>query len=346
MKRANNILLIVSLIAVFLCGCNSGEVSPVENTEAIIESMSSSSEGESTEPAAVIMEEMAVVETAPVETEPVIEETEPPFKEYEYFCEDVYYDAEYIDSGEYIPHFLFTPSTANDYEKIPLILWLHGSGEKNSDITEHQWSGLNKVMTAWDFMHLEGMNAYVVAPHLVQGDFWSPYWCSEDSANNIQDLLDYYIENYNVDPAQIAVSGHSLGGQGAVYMPQVLPETFCAMAPISVYNPCIPITNFDIPVWCFEGQKGKGEDSASIEYAFDKFARAYGEDRITTLPVGHGALPMAVFSMDNDGNLRTDLFEWLAEQMSASALKASLAESSEAEADVVADTDAATTELT
>ena len=227
-----------------------------------------------------------------------------------------------------------------------MILWLHGSGEKNSDITEHQWSGLNKVMTAWDFMHLEGMNAYVVAPHLVQGDFWSPYWCSEDSANNIKDLLDYYIENYNVDPAQIAVSGHSLGGQGTAYLPQVLPEYFCAMAPLSVYYPCIKLTNTEIPVWCFQGSTSHGEDRTSADYAYSDFARVYGSDCITTLPVGHGALPMAVFSMDEDENLRTDLFEWLAEQMSASALKVSLAESSEAEADVVADTDAATTELT
>ena len=255
-----------------------------------------------------------------VEPEPPV--TEPPFKDYEYFSSDVYYEFEYIENDEVMPHVFFKPSTAQDYEKIPLILWLHGSGEKNRPAVDLEWSGLAKVMVAWDFMHLEGMNAYIVAPHLVQGKFWSPYWCSEESANNVQELLNYYIEHYNVDPNQIVVAGHSLGGQGAVYMPQVLPETFCAMVPISVYNPCIPITNFDIPVWCFEGQKGKGEDSASIEYAFDKFARAYGEDRITTLPVGHGALPMAVFSMDNDDNLRTDLFEWMAEQMAASAAKA------------------------
>ena len=39
------------------------------------------------------------------------------------------------------------------------------------------------------------------------------------------------------------------------------------------------------------------------------------------LNVGHGDLPMAVFSMDNDGNNRTDLFEWFAEHMQTSAAK-------------------------
>ena len=76
-----------------------------------------------------------ILETV-VETEPVVEETfvedvtvateetlppEPLYKEYEYFTSDVSYEFEYIENGEVIPHVFFEPSTAEDFEKIPLM---------------------------------------------------------------------------------------------------------------------------------------------------------------------------------------------------------------------------------
>ena len=276
-----------------------------------------------------------ILETV-VETEPVVEETfvedvtvateetlppEPLYKEYEYFTSDVSYEFEYIENGEVIPHVFFEPSTAEDFEKIPLIVWLHGSGEKGRPAEVLKWSGLLKAMVAWDFVHLEGLNAYIVAPHLIQGDFWSPYWCSQDSARNIQDLIDYYVENYNVDRNQVVLSGHSLGGQGVAYLTQVMPEAFCAAAPLSVYHPTIKLTDNSIPMWCFQGNPDYGEDNTSHNYAYGDFANFYGRDAITMLNVGHGDLPMAAFSMDKDGNNRTDLFEWFAEHMQASAAK-------------------------
>ena len=306
------ILVYVSVIAVCfaLWGCGGASVAATE--PPVIE----------TEPVPTETEAIEIVET----TELVVEETPAPtessFKEYEYFSCDVSYDFEYIANGEVIPHVFIEPSTAQDYEKIPLVVWLHGSGEKNRDAVELEWSGLSKAMIAWDFMHLEGMNAYIVAPHLVQGDFWTPYWCSEESAQYITDLIDYYVKYYNVDPNQVVLSGHSLGGQGVAYLTQVLPDTFCAAAPLSVYHPCIKLTNKDVPVWCFQGNPSHGEDSTSHNYAYGDFANFYGQDVITMLNVGHGGLPMAVFSMDTDGNQRTDLFEWFAQCMQENASKA------------------------
>lgn len=303
MRKNNRLVLIVFIIAVFLCGCQNHNVEVLEESQMVIEATS--------------FQEIVLTESTIKETLPEIEPSVAPVKKLDYFREDIYYDYEYVDSGELIPHALFTPSTASEYEKIPLILWLHGGNGNNCEEVYFRCSGLLKVLTLWDFMHLDGLNAYMVAPQLMNGDFWSPYWCTEESRVNVKDLLDYYIENYNVDPDKIVVCGHSLGGQGTLYMAQVLPEYFCAMAPLSVYNPCTPITNTDIPTWCFEGKKECGEDSVSVDYAFTDFKHKYGEECITSLPVGHLKLPFTVFSMDNDANGRMDLFEWFAEQMQA-----------------------------
>lgn len=301
MKRI--ILCVVCLSLVVCCGCtdtnvsNSSELLPLETTAP-------------TEATEIVTEAVGTVADSTERVEEI-----PPYLEYEYFREEVDYAVEYISNGEVIPHLLLEPSTAPDYEKLPLVIWLHGTGEKNSAVDEFRLNSLRKTIAIAGFTGLEGMNAYLVAPYLVQGDFWSPFWCTETSANNIQDLVDYYVENYNVDPRQVVVSGHSLGGQGAVYMPQVLPDTFCAMVPISAYNPTVPLTNTEIPVWCFEGDPQYGEASTSYEYAMWDFARVYGPDSVTVLPTGHGGIPREALLMDRDNNMRSDVMEWMAEQM-------------------------------
>ena len=53
-----------------------------------------------------------------------------------------------------------------------------------------------------------------------------PFWCTEESQENVKDILEYYIENYNVYHDKIVVTGHSLVDQGTMYMKQTLPEYF------------------------------------------------------------------------------------------------------------------------
>ena len=311
MKRLIVIGLTVLLVVSCACGC--AATSSSEPTELA----NSSTPSQEIMETIVLTEATEATEPIVVETEPI--ETEPPYKDYEYFIPDFFYEIEYIANGEVMPHIFFEPECAADYEKLPLVIWLHGSGEKNSSVDEFQINSLRVGLAAAAFYGYETLNAYFVAPHLVNGPFWTSVWCEQRAADNVQALIDYYVEHYNVDPNQVVITGHSLGGQGAVYLPQVLPDTFCAMAPLSVYNPCIPLTNKDIPAWCFQGEQKYGEASVSIEYAYSTFKNFYGEDSVTSLPVGHGDLPLAVFSMDNDANMRLDIMEWMAEHMANSA---------------------------
>jgi predicted peptidase len=62
-----------------------------------------------------------------------------------------------------MPYVLYTPSTATQSESIPLIVWLHGSGEVSAGPELFLNSGLLKVLNDWS---LEGFNAYVLCPHL------------------------------------------------------------------------------------------------------------------------------------------------------------------------------------
>ena len=45
------------------------------------------------------------------------------------FSEDIAFNYSWVCDGEHMPYSLYTPSCADEYDEIPLIVWLHGTGQ-------------------------------------------------------------------------------------------------------------------------------------------------------------------------------------------------------------------------
>ena len=45
------------------------------------------------------------------------------------FSEDITFNYSWVSDGEYMPYALYTPSCADEYDEIPLIVCLHGTGQ-------------------------------------------------------------------------------------------------------------------------------------------------------------------------------------------------------------------------
>jgi pimeloyl-ACP methyl ester carboxylesterase len=250
-----------------------------------------------------------VVETkAPTETVPpaTIAETEPIM-----FDTNITFTYEYIVDGEVMNHLLYTPSTASESEAIPLIVWLHGSGEKYISGTYFVQRGLPQVLNNWV---LEGFNAYVLCPQLA-GNFGYGSWSVNYSADNLRILLDSFIEKYNVDTNNIIIVGHSLGGQGALYMAHQLSEYFSKCVVLSGYPVSVDISEITIPTIGYVGTARAGEDQTSIDYMVNKFVPVFGESNMFTIATSHANLPNAVFNEDKDNNNRSDVIEWMFEDI-------------------------------
>lgn len=300
MKTKAIIFSLVFLALLFVTSC-ANDNKDVVVTEAMSETTPQTEYLPETIPdvSARIAETTPDVTTKPTETIPP---TEPAV-----FSDDISFTCDYVTEDDFMPYALFIPSTANDCESIPLIVWLHGSGEKDVGEKTFLNNGLPKVLTNWSF---EGFNAFVLCPHL-KGE-WNPgAWYLPTSKDNLKNLLDKFISEHNVDTDKIIITGHSLGGQGAMYMAHELPGYFSRLAVLSGYGPNIDISEIDIPTIGYVGMVYYGEAKASVRYMTNSFMPQFGEENTHWLCSSHGNLPMMAFNEDKDSNNRSDLVEWM-----------------------------------
>ena len=218
---------------------------------------------------------------------------------------------EYVKPDNFMPYALFSPSTAKNIDRdLPLIVWLHGSGEVNSSQSKLLNAGMPGALTDWN---LYGFNAYVVCPHLV-GKYAST-WYNSNSKNNLHNLLNKLTSELNIDKSKIIITGHSLGGQGALYMAQQSPNYYSAMVVFSGYHPIVDISNIkNLPSRGYVGTVAAGEDSASYSYMVNYFAKNFGEKSLYVINTGHGNLPKKVMKLDENNDGKSDVVEWMLKQ--------------------------------
>ncbi|MCL2347074.1 MAG: alpha/beta hydrolase-fold protein [Planctomycetaceae bacterium] len=154
-----------------------------------------------------------------------------------------------LDSSgmEEVQYLLYLPG---DYQpksgkKWPLLLFLHGAGERGDNIdtvTVHGPPGLiaknEDIAKKCPFI--------VVSPQCRNERYWS--------VGQLQLLLDDIEKNYEVDKDRIYVTGLSMGGFGSWMLACDTPERFAAVAPIC--GGCSPdqaTRLIRIPIWAFHG---------------------------------------------------------------------------------------------
>jgi len=135
----------------------------------------------------------------------------------------------------------------------PLILFLHGAGERGTDVWKVAVHGPPKEVTTHpDFPFI------VVAPQCPDGQIWS---------NDILlGLLDQVSHDYPVDASRVYLTGLSMGGYGTWELGLSHPERFAAIAPIcgganlitpllTSFEPAKAAAAQSLGIWAFHGAK-------------------------------------------------------------------------------------------
>ena len=143
---------------------------------------------------------------------------------------------------------------ANTKEKKPLIIFLHGSGEKGTDIEKV------KVHGPFKYLKSHALDAYILAPQCPENEYWN-----EEVLYRL--ILKIQKEN-NIDPSRIYLTGLSMGGWGAWNLAFAHPETFAALVPIAGFVDRVPMIEDckikNIPIRIFHGLL---DDVVNVDYA-------------------------------------------------------------------------------
>jgi len=137
-----------------------------------------------------------------------------------------------------------------DYDKTdktwPLILFLHGAGERGDNIELVKKHGPAKLVAEgkdFDFI--------IVSPQCPQESWWPTM------AEDLKLLVDDIAGKYPVDKSRMYITGLSMGGYGTWSMIIKYPEMFAAAAPICGGGDAV-LAKFRLgkmPIWVFHGAK-------------------------------------------------------------------------------------------
>lgn len=145
-------------------------------------------------------------------------------------------------------------------ESKPLIVFLHGSGEKGTDIEKVKTHGPFK------FLKTNDLDAFVLAPQCPENEYW-------DAEVLYKLILKIQKEN-NIDSNRIYLTGLSMGAWGAWNLAFAHPDTFAALVPIAGFVDRIPLIGncktAAIPTRIFHGLL---DDVVNVDYSISIYKK-------------------------------------------------------------------------
>ena len=251
-------------------------------------------------------------------------------KPYQAFGNGVEFDEPiYVKDGDY-QYGLIAPKNVDPNEELPLIVFLPGGGEykggsfatvgthdrngngkiDKNDYKEYKDNAIGNIVSDWD---LQDFNGYIIVPTL--NDSYIPNWFNENAEKYVRGVVESFQENHTVNKDMIFVGGHSLGGQGALYMAEHVDDIFSKAFVMSGYADEVgryDVNNISIPMIGYVGRSNSGETSDS-GYMDSFFRNKVGDENLVKIKRAHGKVPINAFRLDADGDRKSDLIEWLLE---------------------------------
>ena len=208
-----------------------------------------------------------------------------------------------------IQYLLYLPKDyqAKSGKTWPLMLFLHGAGERGTNLQLVAVHGPPKLVK-----QDKELPFILVAPQCPDGQRWEK--------EGLLQLLDHMTKHYALDTSRVYLTGLSMGGYGTWSLGVTHPEKFAALVPICGGGERIDVLLAgreraaalkSLPIWAFHGAKDPVVPLEESQRMVDALKRlGVKEVKLTVYPeAGHDAWTEAY---DNP-----ELYDWLLKQRRA-----------------------------
>ena len=203
-----------------------------------------------------------------------------------------------------VNYLLYLPA---DYEKTkawPLLIFLHGAGERGDDLELVKVHGPPKLIEQG-----KSFPFIVVSPQCSKDSSWT------SQSRELTALVDEIVAKYKVDQYRIYLTGLSMGGFGTWSLAAYTPDRFAAIVPICGGGEVLSTRRLThLPVWVFHGGKDPVVPLKRSEDMVEALRKNNSQVKFTVYPdAGHDSWTA---TYDNP-----ELYTWLLAQSRKPAAK-------------------------
>ena len=219
------------------------------------------------------------------------------------------------------PYMVYLPPARERSHKLPILLFLHGAGERGNDGHMQTQVGMGPAIRKNPERFKELIVVFPQAPAQTR-------WLQEPASAAMQ-ALNQTIEEFNGDSKRIYLSGISMGGYGAWYLSTEYPNRFAAVVPVcGGILPSASVTSVrqlprtigskepykvaakaapGVPIWIFHGEKDDVIPVSESRQMFEELKRLGARVRYSEYPeVEHNSWDRAY--------AEPELWKWLLAQ--------------------------------
>jgi predicted peptidase len=175
-------------------------------------------------------------------------------------------------------YLLHLPAAYDAEERWPLLLFLHGAGERGQDPALLKNLGIPKLVeTQPDFPFV------AISPQCQAGHYWNTVL--------LRTNLGEAMRRYRIDTRRIYLTGVSMGGYATWKLAIEETARFAAIAPVcGGGEPRSACRLKHVPVWAFHGARDEVVPLSETEAMVDALKACGGDVRLTVYPdAGHDA---------------------------------------------------------
>lgn len=163
---------------------------------------------------------------------------------------------------------------ADEKRRWPLVVFLHGSGERGTDLELVKKHGPPKLLAAG-----QKFEAIIASPQCLPRQVWNPH--------GIKALTDHLTQALRIDVDRIYLTGLSMGGYGTWETALEHPDTYAAIVPIcggAGVRWVMADRISHVPAWIFHGAKDSAVSPDFSRRMHEALTKAGGVSKLTIYP--------------------------------------------------------------